>query len=115
MKVELLAASAALRSVCIPDPAREITQGFTSDLLSDVMANAEEGSVLITIQGHKNSVAVASLIGLPAIILCSGRNAPEDMIAAAREQQIALLGTDCNQFETSCIVADLLGHFQDES
>ena len=38
---------------------REIHGGYTSDLLSDVMGNAAEGNVLITIQGHKNTVAVA--------------------------------------------------------
>ena len=37
----------------------EIQNGYTSDLLSDVMGNAPEDSVLITIQAHKNTIAVA--------------------------------------------------------
>ena len=41
----------------------EITTGYTSDLLSDVMGNADDGAVLITIQAHKNTVAVSSLAG----------------------------------------------------
>lgn len=86
----------------------DFSTGFASDLLSDVMANAEEESLLITIQAHKNSVAVASLLGMPAIILCSGRNVPDTMREAAKEQGIAILRTDHNQFQTSAEIAALL-------
>lgn len=83
---------------------RAITGGYTSDLLSDVMANAQEGQVLITIQAHKNSIAVATLIGMPAIIICNNRPIPEDMIEAAEKESIALFRTQKNQFEVSGIV-----------
>ncbi len=86
-----------------------ITGGYTSDLLSDVMGNADEGSVLITIQAHKNSVAVASLIGMRAIILCNGRTPSEDMIVSAKQENIALIGTSDSQFTASYKVAKLLG------
>lgn len=86
-----------------------ITAGYTSDLLSDVMGNADEGSVLITIQAHKNTIAVASLIGMPAIILCNGRTPTENMIEAAKEEGIAILGTKESQFTASYKVAKLLG------
>ncbi len=79
----------------------EIKGGYTSDLLSDVMAHAQADEVLITIQAHKNTVAVASLVGAPAILLCNGRPVPEDMIEAARGEGIALIRTDLNQYEVS--------------
>ncbi|MFA5570913.1 MAG: iron-sulfur binding hydrogenase [Sphaerochaetaceae bacterium] len=82
---------------------------YTSDLLSDVMGNAEEGSLLITIQAHKNSVAVASLIGMPAIILCNGRTPNDDMIEAADQENIAILSTTDSQFVSSYKIAQLLG------
>jgi hypothetical protein len=40
---------------------REIKGGYCSDLLSDVMGNAKEGDIWITLQVHKNIIAVASL------------------------------------------------------
>lgn len=86
----------------------EITSGFTSDLLSDVMGNAQEDSVLITIQAHKNTVACASLAGITAIIICSNRSVPEDMIEAAKEEDIAIFMTEENQFETSYKVKGIL-------
>lgn len=79
----------------------ELTGGYTSDLLSDVMAHAKAGDALITIQAHRNTVAVASLVGATAIIVCNGRPVPEDMTEAARTEGIAILRTDYDQFETS--------------
>ncbi len=86
----------------------KITKGYTSDLLSDVMGNAEEGSVLITIQAHKNTIAVATLAEIRAIILCNGRQAPEEMIQAAVDENIAIFQTDDNQFDVSWKIRDLL-------
>lgn len=86
----------------------DVQGGYTSDLLSDVMAHAEEGSVLITIQAHKNTVAVSSLAGVSAIIVCHNRPATDDMIDAAREEGIAVFQTEGNQFQTSVLVAQHL-------
>lgn len=79
----------------------EVAGGYTSDLLSDVMAHAKAKDLLITIQAHKNTIAVAGLVGAPAIVICNGRQLPEDMIEAASEEGIALLRTDLSQFEVS--------------
>ncbi len=90
-------------------PTAVILDGYTSDLLSDVMGNASEESALITIQAHKNTVAVASLIGMRAIILCNGRTPSEDMIEAARREEIAIIGSSENQFTVSYRLAKALG------
>ncbi len=83
---------------------KEISAGYTSDLMSDVMANAEADSVLITIQAHKNTVAVASLVEAGAIIICNNRPVPPEMIEAAAQEKIALFRTTKDQFKTSCEV-----------
>ena len=75
---------------------------YTSDLLSDVMANAKEGGALITIQAHKNTVAVASLVNISLIILCNNRPVQDtEMLEAAREEGIAVIRTKENQFTVS--------------
>ena len=86
----------------------EIADGYTSDLLSDVVAHAKAGAVLITIQAHKNTIAVATLVGLPAIIICNNRPIPSDMLDAARKERILLFRTANNQFLTSHHVYQLL-------
>ena len=95
----------------LPAPAgTEIAAAFTSDLLSDVMAHAAENSVLITIQAHVNTVAVASLAGIRAILACSSRPVAADMLAAARQSQIAVYRTPLNQFDASVAVHHLLSN-----
>ena len=78
-----------------------VGSGYSSDLLSDVMANASAGAVLVTIQAHKNTIAVASLLGLAAVVICNGRPLPEDMLEAARAERIAVFRTGFSQFEVS--------------
>ena len=86
----------------------EVSTAFTSDLLSDVMAHAAENSVLITIQAHQNAIAVATLVGIRAILACSSRPVPADMLAAARAKSIGLFRTPLNQFDASVAVHRLL-------
>ncbi|MCL2791471.1 MAG: iron-sulfur binding hydrogenase [Spirochaetaceae bacterium] len=86
----------------------EIKAGYAGDLLSDVMANTPSDSALITIQAHKNTVAVATLVGARVIVICNGKTAPEDMIQAAKGENIAILSTKKNQFNVSAEIAKLL-------
>lgn len=81
-----------------------ISDGYASDLLSDVMAKAGDKSALITIQAHKNTVAVASLVGVSAIIICNDRPVPDDMVEAAKAEEIAIFRTSMTQFEVSGIL-----------
>ena len=80
---------------------RPLAGAYTSDLLSDVMANAEDADVLITIQSHKNTVAVATLVGVGAIVVCNDRPIPDDMIQAARDEKVGIFVSSRNQFTVS--------------
>jgi serine kinase of HPr protein (carbohydrate metabolism regulator) len=72
------------------------------------MANAPEDSVLITIQAHKNTVAVAALAEIRAIVICNRRSVPQNMIDTARMEGIAIFKTDQTQFEVSNHIGELL-------
>jgi hypothetical protein len=85
-----------------------LSGAYTGDLLSDVMANARDGGALITIQAHKNTVAVAALVNIPAIIICNNRPLPDDMLKAAGDEGIAVLLTRENQYTVSGKLYDLL-------
>ncbi len=80
---------------------RPVAGGYTSDLLSDVMARAGNDFALITIQAHKNTVAVATLVGICAVVVCNDRPVPEDMTAAAKSEKVAIFRTSKSQFEVS--------------
>ncbi|MCM1321335.1 MAG: serine kinase [Bacteroides sp.] len=87
---------------------KEISAAYTSDLLSDAMGNAPDECVLITIQAHKNTVAVASLKDSPCIIICNSRPVPDDMIEAAKEERIGIFTASENQFTVSGKLYNLL-------
>ncbi len=78
---------------------REVTGGYVSDLLSDVIGNAKEGYVWITLQIHLNIVAVASLKGLSAIILVNNRNPDADTLKKALDENIPILTSSLPTFE----------------
>ncbi|MCL2043798.1 MAG: hypothetical protein FWG89_06650 [Treponema sp.] len=88
----------------------ELTGAYTSDLLSDVMAYAKDGGALITIQAHKNTVAVATLVNISVIIICNSRPLPDDMLEAAKDEGIAVVRTNENQFNVSGKLWALLGN-----
>jgi hypothetical protein len=79
----------------------EVCGAYTSDLLSDVMAYAKDGGALITIQAHKNTVAVATLVNISVIVICNSRPLPDDMLGAAKDEGIAVIRTKENQFTVS--------------
>jgi len=77
----------------------EISGGYVSDLLSDVMGFARENQVWITLQTHQNVLAIASLKDLSAVILVKGLQPDEDTLKHSEEEGIPLLGTDMDTFE----------------
>ncbi len=81
------------------DLEREITGGYVSDLLSDVMGNAAENEVWITLQTHQNVMAIASLKDLAAVLLVKDLEPDADTLAHSKEEGIPLLGTGYTTFE----------------
>ena len=78
---------------------QEVTGGYAGDLLSDVMANSKAGNLWITMQVHVNTVAVALLKELSAIVMVQGREPAEDTLKKAREENIVILTSRQSTFE----------------
>ncbi len=77
----------------------EVTGGYVSDLLSDVIGNAKGGQIWVTIQIHQNVVAVGTLLGLAAIVIAGGAEPEEKTIEKANEEGVRVLTTDTNSYE----------------
>ncbi len=77
----------------------EVTRGHASDLLSDVLANAPSGGVLITIQVHMNVVAVALHAGLAAVVFAQGMRPEENVRRKAVEEGLPLLASADSTFD----------------
>ena len=78
----------------------EVKGGYASDLLSDVMGHAEASFIWVTLQTHKNIMAVASLKELSAIILVKGFEPDADTLQLALQEGIPILGTQSETFDT---------------
>ncbi|MDH7569330.1 MAG: DRTGG domain-containing protein [Armatimonadota bacterium] len=77
----------------------EVTGGYASDLLSDVLANGREGNIWVTIQVNRNVAAVASLKEFAGVVLAGGRHPQEDLLEVARREGVCLLSTAMGTYE----------------
>jgi hypothetical protein len=75
------------------------TGGYSSDLLSCVMAGARNGNIWITLQAHLNIVAIAALNEVAAIIITENAQPEAASIARANEQGVILLSTSRPTYE----------------
>lgn len=78
---------------------RDVTRGYASDLLSDVMGNAKEGDLWVTLQAHQNIVAVAVMKSLSGIILVNNREPDPMTLEKAGEEGIPILVSKMPAFE----------------
>jgi predicted transcriptional regulator len=87
---------------------KKITGGYVSDLLSDVMGNAKEGQVWITLQTHQNIIAVGSLKDLSAIIIVKGSVPEADTVEKSNIENIPVLSTELDTFNITGRLFELL-------
>ncbi len=88
---------------------KEIKGGYIGDLLSDVMANAPEGCVWLTVQAHQNIAAVALLKDMACIIVTGGNMPDEDTLVRADEENIPVFTSKDTSFELSLKLARIDG------
>ncbi len=109
MKVSEIVEALKLETVCgLDNLEKEVTGGYTGDLLSDVMGNAREGYLWVTRQVHQNIVAVASLKELAGIILINSSRPARETVEKAEAEKIPILVSDLPAFELSGRVYNLL-------
>ena len=77
---------------------REITCGYTCDLLSWVMAHGCEGMAWVTVQIHMNVIAVASLAEMACVILPENIEMPPESLKKAEDEGLAVLQSPLTAF-----------------
>jgi hypothetical protein len=83
------------------DLGREVSSAHASDLLSDALANAPAGGVLLTIQVHLNVVAVALHAQQAAVIFTWGMQPDETVVRRAVEEGLPLFAAAASTFEVA--------------
>ena len=77
----------------------EVTRGYASDLLSDVLANAPAGGVLVTVQTHMYVLAVSAHASLAGVIFAGGREPDAAVRRRAVAERVPLLGSPASAFD----------------
>jgi len=80
---------------------QKVSGCYVSDLLSDVLAGSDTGQLWITQHIHPNIVAVASVKGISAILIVGGKDAAEDTMSRAAQEDVNIISTDLTAFEAA--------------
>ena len=78
---------------------REIDRCFAADLMSDVLAYAEHGGLLITGLSSAQSVHTAEIADLGAVVMVRGKRPADEVIAFAQRRGLPLLLTPHGMFD----------------
>jgi predicted transcriptional regulator len=79
----------------------EVRTAFGADLMSDVLAFAKAGSLLLTGLTNTQVIRTANVLDIAAIILVRGKKPSSETIALASELKIPILTTKYILFETA--------------
>ena len=79
----------------------EVKTAFGADLMSDVLAFAKAGSMLLTGLTNTQVVRIANVLDIAAIILVRGKKPPAEALALAQDLHIPILTTKYILFETA--------------
>ena len=108
MTVQDLVKALELTPFSEADPAREVTGGYTGDLLSWVMGRANSGDAWVTIMSNRNIAAVAALTDVSAIVLAEDVRPDEGVAELCTAKGINLYGSALPSFTLSARLAELL-------
>jgi predicted transcriptional regulator len=70
-------------------------------MVSDVIAHAQAGHLLVTAQIHNNVIAAANLVDVAAIIVAQGKSPAEDVVKMADKAGIAVFVTPLSRWQVA--------------
>ncbi len=90
----------------------EVTSGGGADLMSDVLAFAQDGMLLMTGLTNPQVIRTAEMAGTAAVVFVRSKIPPPETIALAEQKGIPLLASKHTMYETCgrLFVAGLLAH-----
>jgi len=80
---------------------------YVSDMASDVITGAKAGSMLVTLQAHKNFIAAANLVDAGMVVFAHGKRPAEDTIELADRVGLALFSTPDDTWTFAVKLSDL--------
>jgi hypothetical protein len=107
MNSRLLVESHGFEQLSCVEKEVEISGVYIGDLLSWVMGHAQAQQAWITIIGHINAVAVASLHDLACIIMVEDAPVLPETIEKAEQEGLIILRTKLTAYQTAILLHKL--------
>lgn len=89
---------------------KSITGVYIGDMLSWVMAKAEENHAWITIQTNLNVLAVALMTEVSCIIIAENAEIPEETTTRSDDENIPILRSPMTAYELAVTLAGVMNH-----
>jgi hypothetical protein len=80
---------------------KDVTGVYISDMVSDVIANAKAGNLLVTVQVHANALAAANLVDVCGIIVAQGKQPADDVVRMAAKAEISIFSTALSRWQVA--------------
>ncbi len=94
-------------AVCSTDASllnKEVEAAFGSDMMSDVLAYADEGSLLISGLLNPQVIRTAHMLDMPCIVFVRGKVPTKEILTLAEENHIVVLSTPLRMYATCGIL-----------
>lgn len=98
MKLEIVVQKLNLKQINELAPV-EVSSGYASDLLSDVLARAKNGALWVTNHKHANIIGVAVMLNLAGVVIAGGVEPDPGTVEKAKEEKVSLLTTEMTLYE----------------
>jgi hypothetical protein len=85
----------------------EVSGVYVSDMASDVITGAQAGSMLVTLQTHKNFIAAANLVDAGMVVFAHAKRPAEDVVQLADRVGLALFSTPDDTWKYILKLTDL--------
>ena len=107
MTIEELSKDKKLHLVHSSDREKRLEGPFCCDLLSLVISRGFKNCVWITVMANINTIAVASLIEVGALVFAEGMTLEERVLEKAIEENISIFYTEESIFETGLRIHEM--------
>jgi len=78
----------------------DIVYGFASDLMSDVLAYANNESLLVTGLNNMQVIRTAEMMDMSTVLFVRGKRPGKDLLDLATENSVTVLATNYTMFKT---------------
>ena len=106
MKISEIAEKTGLETLNAYEDA-DVTGVYVSDMASDVITGAKAGSMLVTLQTHKNFIAAANLVDAGMVVFAHDKRPTADVVELAGRVGLALFTTPDDTWTFALKLSDI--------